>query len=60
MEEVKEVSEGQKLRIIQDSNKLRKMWNKLDREQKLKIFEGMDIATDYKWVLSLFEELKTK
>ena len=54
----KELSEGQKIQIIQDSNKLRKKWNRLDRKQKLQILEGMSIASDFKWILSLFEELK--
>ena len=50
------LSEGQKLRIIQESTKLKKKWNRLDRQGKLLVFEGMDIATDYKWVLSLLTE----
>lgn len=56
--QVLELSDGQKLQIINDSRKYKKKWNKLDKEQKYKILDGMDIAVDDKWILSLFEEVK--
>ena len=55
---VRELSDGQKLQIINDSRKYKKKWNKLNKEQKLKVLEGMNVATDEKWILSLFEEVK--
>ena len=54
----KELSDGQKLQIINDSRKYKKKWQKLTNDQKYKILEGMDIATDDKWMLSLFEDIK--
>lgn len=50
------LTDGQKLRIINDSNKLCKKWNKLGREGKMYVLSGMEIATDFKWVLNLMEE----
>lgn len=60
MIKTKELSDGQKLQIINDSRKYKKKWNKLEKEQKLKVLEGLDIATDEKWILSLFEDVKEK
>lgn len=50
------MSDNQKLQIINDSNKLKKKWNKLDREGKMEVLRGMEIATDFNWVLSLLTE----
>lgn len=53
-----ELSENQKIQIIQDSRKFTKKWKTLTREGKIQILSGMDIATDYKWMLTIFEEAK--
>ena len=58
MNQVRELSDGQKLQIINDSRKYKKKWQKLDKTQKYKVLEGLDIATDEKWMLTLFEEAK--
>lgn len=50
------MSDNQKLQIINDSNKLKKKWNKLDRDGKMEVLLGMEIATDFNWVLSLLTE----
>ena len=46
-----------KIQIILDNIKLKKKWLKCTREQKIIILEGMDVATDFKWILNLFEDL---
>lgn len=58
MTETKHLSDTQKMQVINDNNKLRKKWRALNKEQKLQILEGMEIALDQKWILSLFEELE--
>jgi hypothetical protein len=60
MNQVRELSDGQKLQIINDSRKYKRKWNKLGKEQKYKVLAGMDIATYDRWMLTLFEEAKIK
>ena len=46
-----------KIQIIMDNRKLKKEWAKCNSEQKHKVLEGLDIATDLKWILSLFTDI---
>lgn len=52
------LSDSQKILIIMDSYKCKKKWNKdLNKEQKHKVLEGMDIGLDEAWILSLMEDV---
>jgi hypothetical protein len=53
-----ELTDSQKMKLIQDNPKLKKKWINLDRKSKEEILKGMDIAVDDKWLLGLFTELK--
>lgn len=50
------MTDSEKIRIIDDSTKLKKEWNKLNRQGKIQVLSGMEIATDFNWVKTLIEE----
>lgn len=55
-----ELSENTKLAIIFNSKPVHKEWVKgdLSVEEKRKILEAMDIATDGPWILGMIEDIR--
>lgn len=50
------MTDSEKIRIIDDYPKLKKKWNKLSRQGKIQVLNGMEIATDLQWLLGLIAE----
>jgi len=55
-----ELTDNQKIQILQRNPKTKVKWDALSREDKQEILEGMDISVDTKWILDLLEDIKDK
>ena len=55
-----ELTDNQKIQLLQENSKIKARWSVLDRESKQEVLEGMDIAVDEKWIFGLLEDAEDK